>query len=289
MTVAVVTDSTCDLPVELVAAHGVHVVPLSVTFGTEAPVERSALTDATFYDRLTTDPRPPTTSQPTTRSFEQVWGAAAAAGAAQIVSVHVSAELSGTVDRATAAAASAPVPVTVVDSRQVSGGLALQVLAAARAAGRGADTAGVVAAAAGVRQRTTSLLAVDSAAFLRSGGRLGPTGPAPGAGGDERRDRPLRARPVLGVVDGRIQPVDRVRTWRRALARLVDGVHAGAHGARLDVVVAHAQASDRAAQLLTALRQRTEIASSVEVLIGPVVGAHTGPGVVGVAAAPARD
>lgn len=278
MRVAVVTDSTCDLPGDVAADAGVGVVPLTVSFDGDTP-GGSAVTAEEFYRRLTAADRLPTTSQPSEPSFVDAWERAVEQGADAVVSLHVSAGLSGTVERARSLAASAPVPVHVVDSGQVSGGLALQVLAAARAARDGADATEVVDVARSVRGATTSLLAVDTIEFLRRGGRW--------AGAPSVLGTPLRVRPLLAVDEGSLALVDRVRTWRRATARLVDLVVERAGDEPQVVVVAHALDEQRADAVLGSLRERVDVARALTVVVGPVVGTHTGPGAVGLATTPA--
>lgn len=280
MSVAVVTDSTCDLPAELAEALGLRVVPLSVLFGNREVFSRVSVSDEEFYRELEASDDLPSTSQPVAAWFEEAWADAHDAGHDAVVSLHLSAELSGTVDRARSLAAEAPLPVTVVDSRQVSGGLALQVLAAVRVAAAGGSVDEVVAAAAAVRERTVSLLVVDTLTYLRKGGRLSTPEALLGAA--------LRVRPLLGVEAGRIELLDRERTWTRAIRRLVERAAAGAGDEPQHAVVAHALAPERAAEVLEALRAAVDVVEHLEVVIGPVVGTHTGPGAVGVALTPAR-
>jgi DegV family protein with EDD domain len=278
VSVAVVTDSTCDLPADLAEALGVRVVPLSVSFGSREAFSRVSVSDEEFYAELTASDQLPTTSQPVGAWFEEAWADARDAGEEAVVNLHLSDALSGTVQRARALAPAAPLPVTVVDSRQVSGGLALQVLAAVRAAAGGASAEEVVAATDAVRRQTVSLLVVDTLTYLRRGGRLSASQAVLGAA--------LRMRPLLGVQGGRIELLDRERTWPRAIRRLADRAAAAAEGPQ-HAVVAHALAPERAAEVLAAVRQRVEVVEHLEVVIGPVVGTHTGPGAVGVALAPA--
>lgn len=279
MSVAVVTDSTCDLPRDLTEALGIRVVPLSVSFGERAGFSRVSVTDAEFYAELEASDELPITSQPVAGWFEEAWADARDAGHEAVLSLHLSDELSGTVQRARSLAPSAPLPVTVVDSRQVSGGLALQVLAAVRAADDGASVQEVLAAIDEVRRRTVSLLVVDTLTYLRRGGRLTTSQAVIGAA--------LRMRPLLGVEDGRIQLLERERTWGRAIGRLVERAAEVATDEPQHAVVAHAMAPERAQEVLAAVRERVEVAEHLEVVIGPVVGTHTGPGAVGVALAPA--
>lgn len=280
MRVAIVTDSTCDLPPDLAEVLGIRVVPLSVAFGARDLYSRVTVTDEEFYAELAASDELPTTSQPVGPWFEEAWADAADTGHDAIVSLHVSDALSGTVDRARTMASSSPIPVHVVDSRQVSGGLALQVLAAVRAARNGLDVAEVVAATDAVRRATTSVLAVDTLEYLRRGGRL--------SGAQAMVGTALRMRPVLGVQGGRIELLDRARTWSKAVERLVERATEHATDEPQHAVIAHALAPERARELLVAVSERVEVAESLQVVIGPVVGTHTGPGAVGVALAPAR-
>jgi DegV family protein with EDD domain len=212
--VAVVTDSTADLPADLAEVLGLRIVPLSVQFGEESFISRITITDAQFYERLASSDELPTTSQPAPAWFEEAFGDAVDDEVDAIVSLHVSAALSGTCDLARSVGAGAGVPVEVVDSRQVSGGLALQVLAAHRVALAGGDVPDVVAAAAAVREATCSFLVVDTLDHLRKGGRLSSTQATVG--------NVLRVKPVLGVVDGEVELLERTRTWGRALDRMVE-------------------------------------------------------------------
>lgn len=280
MPVAVVTDSTCDLPADLAEALGIRVVPLSVSFGAREAFSRVSVSDQEFYDELAASDDLPSTSQPVAGWFEEAWADARDAGCDAVVSLHLSAELSGTVERARALAPQAPLPVEVVDSRQVSGGLALQVLAAVRAAAAGGSVEEVVAAADAVRQQTVSLLVVDTLTYLRRGGRLTASQALLGTA--------LRMRPLLGVQGGRIELLDRERTWARAIPRLVSRAAADAAPGPQHLVVAHALSPERAAEVVVAVREEIEVAEHLEVVIGPVVGTHTGPGAVGIALAPAR-
>ena len=279
MSVAVVTDSTCDLSADLAESLGIRMVPLSVLFGEREVFSRVSVTDAEFYRELASADALPSTSQPVAAWFEEAWADARDAGHDAVVSMHLSGELSGTVDRARTLAAAAPLPVTVVDSRQVSGGLALQVLAATRAAAAGGSPEEVVAAATAVRDRTVSLLVVDTLTYLRRGGRLSTSEALLGTA--------LRIRPLLGVEDGRIELLDRERTWTRAIRRLVERAAAVAGDGPQHAVVAHALAPERAVEVLAAVRAEVDVVEHLEVVVGPVVGTHTGPGAVGIALAPA--
>ena len=280
--VAVVTDSTSDLPHDLAEELGIRVVPLSVSFGTETFISGITIDPPTFYERLAASQALPTTSQPTPAWFEEAYADCADDGHEAVVSLHVSAALSGTVALARDRAARAELPVEVVDTRLVGAPLGLAAIAAQRTALAGGDVAAVLRAVERVAERVSSLLVVDTLEYLRRGGRL--------SGAQAMVGSVLRVKPLLHLVDGRVEVAERSRTWARALDRTADLVaETAADDGPLDVVVAHAVAEERAAQLWERLEERVEIASRLETMIGPIVGTHVGPGAISVAALPVGD
>jgi DegV family protein with EDD domain len=274
--VAVVTDSTCDLPRDLVEQLGIRVVPLSVTFGDDTLISGISIGHEEFYARLRRTDRLPTTSQPAPAWFEEAYGDCIDDGLDAVVSLHVSSALSGTVELARHRAGKVDIPVEVVDSRMVGGSLGLAVLAAHRVAEAGGTVEEVVAAAERVRDRSQSLLVVDTLDFLRRGGRL--------TGAQALVGNVLRVKPLLHLTEGRVEVRERTRTWTRAMDRIVDIVGELAAEGPVDVILAHAVAADRAAELWSRLEDRVEMAERLETLIGPIVGTHVGPGAIGVAA-----
>ncbi|WP_460816537.1 DegV family protein [Nocardioides korecus] len=313
--IGVVTDSTASLGVELAREHGIVVVPLQVVVGGTAyeesaeaaassaassgpgssdgadPVDEGAMTAGGVADALRRK-HPVTTSRPNPEALVEVYEKLAAEGVEGIVSVHLSAELSGTVDSARLAAQRSPVPVRVVDTRQVGMGTGYAVLAAAAACDAGGDLDAVASAAERRAAATTSLFYVDTLEHLRRGGRVGAAAALLGTA--------LAVKPILRLVEGRVAPVEKVRTASKALARLEElavtsALDAGAGGVvggtagGVDVAVAHLLSPDRAWQLADALTERLGdlLAAEVRVLeLGPVLGAHTGPGTVAVTVAP---
>jgi DegV family protein with EDD domain len=277
--VAVVTDSTCDLPRDLAEELGIRVVPLSVTFGEDTLISGVTIGHEEFYERLVAADRLPTTSQPAPAWFEEAYADCVDDGLDAIVSLHVSSALSGTVELARNRAGSVDLPVEVVDSRMVGGSLGLAVLSAHRVAEAGGTVEEVVAAAERVRDRSASLLVVDTLDYLRRGGRL--------TGAQALVGNVLRVKPLLHLTDGRVEVRERTRTWTRAMDRMVDIVAEVAGDRAVDVILAHAVAPDRAAELWARLDGRVEIAERLETLMGPIVGTHVGPGALGIAAVPA--
>lgn len=277
--VAVVTDSTASLPSGLAAERGITVVPLQVVIG------------ATSYDEGTEDGATPqmlaealrtwtpvSTSRPNPEEMLAVYERLAEAGAAEIVSVHLSADLSGTYESAQLAAKRAPVPVFPVNSAQVGMGTGFAVLAAADARDAGRDGFEVAEAARARAGAATSLFYVDTLEYLRRGGRMGAAAALVGSA--------LAVKPILKVEGGRIVPHERVRTAGKALARLADlAVEAAGEGA-VEVAVAHLANVERAGDL--AERLTRELGAGLEGRevvvgeIGAVLGAHVGPGMVAV-------
>lgn len=278
--VAVVTDSTADIPREVAEERGLRVVPMTVTFGDEDHISGVTLDADGFYALLEASETPPTTSQPNPAWFEEAYADAADEGAEAIVSVHISSELSGTHDLAERIARSWALPVTVVDSRHAGGSLALAVFAALRAAERGASPDLVASAARTVAAGTALYFVVDDLEYLRRGGRL--------TGAQKLLGSVLRVKPLLTIDEGRVVPHEKVRTWKRAVERLGELAGDYAGGEPVDAIVTHAVAAARAAEVWTALDGEVEIRDHLETTIGPVVGAHIGPGAVGVALSRAR-
>lgn len=278
--VAVVTDSTTDLPLPLIEELGIRVVPMSVTFRDRTFISRITITDEEFYERLASAAELPTTAQPAPAWFEEAYADAADDGADAVVSIHVSGALSGTVSVARTMGEQAPLPVHVVDSRQVGTGLGLVVLAAHRVATGGGSVDEVIQAADRAAAAVRSFVVVDTMDYLRRGGRLTGTQAIVG--------NVLRVKPILGIVDGRVEVLERTRTWSRAIGRVAALVAEVADGGPVQVAVSHAMAPDRAEAVWEAIEDDVDVADRLEAFIGPVVGTHTGPGTVAVSVLPER-
>ncbi len=282
--VALVTDSTASLTQEQVKEHGITVVPLQVIVGGKSYDEGvdEAATPALIAEALK-EWVPVSTSRAAPATVLEAYRAAADAGATEIVSVHLSADMSATYESALLAAKQAPVPVVLVDSRQVGLATGFAVLAAAAAIEAGANAQDAAAAARACAAGSTSLFYVDTLDYLRRGGRIGPAAALLGTA--------LAVKPLLQMVDGRIANIEKVRTAGKALARLADLAVAAAGDRPVQLAVAHLDSADRAQQLADSLRQRlAENLESRDVPVsevGAVIGAHTGPGLVGVVVAPA--
>ncbi|MGP4094670.1 DegV family protein [Nonomuraea sp. KM90] len=215
-----------------------------------------------------------TTSRPSPTRFAACYSDLAAAGATAIVSIHVSGELSGTIESARAAARDAPVPVEVIDSRSIAMGLGYPVLAAARTAASGASLEAVTAAARRCMEATRTFFYVDTLDYLRRSGRIGAAASLVGSA--------LMIKPLLHVVDGRISLLEKVRTAARAIARLEDLAVRAAGDGPVEVAVQHLGARERAEALAERLPKRISGLVDLRVVeVGAVIGVHVGPGMLG--------
>jgi DegV family protein with EDD domain len=280
--ITVVPDSTASLPVEVARARGIVVVALQVVIGASSYDEGSVdATPAKVADALRTW-TPVSTSRPTPAVMLEAYRAAAAAGAEAVVSVHLSGEMSGTLESAVVAARESPVPVLTVDSRQVGFATGIAALEAADIIDAGGSAEDAAEAARRRATSATSLFYVDTLEYLRRGGRIGAAAAILGGA--------LAVKPLLRIDDGRIASLEKVRTTTKALARLVDLSVAAAGDRPISVGVAHLANPDRAQALVTAVGQR--LAANLQgrevqcAELGAVLGAHVGPGMVAVCVAP---
>ena len=280
--VAVVTDSTHYMPREVIERHGIHEVSLYVRWGDPPADEREAeLPDFdAFYDHLRSSRDLPTTSQPSVGDFLAVYEPLIEAGA-DIVSVHISGGVSGTVRSAEQAREQlaergvARERIAILDSASVCAGLGLMAVAAANAAEDGADAAGAAAAARALREELKILFAVDTLEFLKRGGRIG--------GAQAWIGSTLRIKPILAI-ESEIVPIERVRTWGRAFERMVDHLQSLRDDGADRFYVQHIQAPDQAEKL--AQRGEAIYGRPPDLVseMGPVIGTHAGPGLIGVTA-----
>jgi DegV family protein with EDD domain len=272
------------VPLDLVASHGIVVVPLHVVLGGQQyseGVDIGTVELAAALRKFT----PVSTSRPSPQAFLEAYEAAAARGARSVVSVHISADMSGTVGSASLAARQSPIPVEVVDSRSVGMAMGYGVLSAAVAAKQGRDAKTVAAVASARARAATVFFYVDNLEHLRRGGRIGAASALLGSA--------LAIKPLLALTDGHIDPVEKVRTAARALSRLedlaIEAVEAAGESG-VDIAVHHLDSETRAGDLFERLRAKVPPATTMLfVELGAVVGAHVGPGTIAVAVSPRPD
>lgn len=278
--VAVVTDSSADLSAELVGDLEIAVVPLRVVIGGVQYLEGEEVGAEDVTEAMRTRAAL-TTSRPSPQAFLATYERLVQSGFDAVVSIHLSAEVSGTYESAVLAAAESPAHVEVVDTRTLALALGFAVRAAARVAAAGGSAAEVADTAQQVAAGTRSLFYVDTLEYLRRGGRLSAARALLGSA--------LAVKPILHVADGRIELLEKVRTSSRARARLADLAVEAAGDRPVDLAVQHLAAASRATELADQLSARIPGAGEVIVReVGAAVGAHVGPGMVAVVVAPRR-
>ncbi|GGV33174.1 DegV domain-containing protein [Streptomyces longisporoflavus] len=276
--VAIVTDSTAYLPQRTMERHGITAVPLTVVLGDQALEEGTEISARSLALALQKR-RSVTTSRPSPEVFAQTYRRVAESGASAIVSLHLSAEFSGTYDAAVLAAKDAPVPVRVVDTGMVAMALGFCALSAAEAAEAGGSADEAVTAAEKRAANTSAYFYVDTLDYLRRGGRIGAAQALLGSA--------LAVKPLLELDGGRIEMLEKVRTASKAIARLEEIAVERAGSDRVDIAVHHLSAPERASTLADRLRDRLPDLAELHVSeVGAVIGAHTGPGLLGVVVSP---
>jgi DegV family protein with EDD domain len=279
MTIRIITDSACDLPQATIDRYGITVLPLHINFGRQSVLDGVEITRAEFYERLPNTNPAPTTAAPGVDVFKRAYEKLARAGATQLLSIHISATLSAVTDVARVAAKDYHgAPVTVVDSQQLSGGVGFVVEAAAQAAAEGLPLHAVLARIEERIRRTHVFAALDTLEYLKRSGRM--NGVIAGLGSL------LQLKPILRMHQGKAD-AERVRTGTRAMARLVEILQQV--GPVEQAVLLHAHAPERAEQLRALARPWLPAGPLTSVEIAPVIGAHIGPGAVGLAVVSARE
>jgi len=275
--VAIVTDSTAYLPDDLVSAYNITVVPLVVIWGDETLRDNIDIGPNEFYDRLSTAKVMPTTSQATIQSFVDAFTNLHTQDY-EILTIVISAGLSGTLDSAIQAKKEVPeAKIELIDSQNTSVPLAFMALSAARAAKRGASLEDCKKIAETIREHVDVFFAVDTLEFLHRGGRINSASRYLGTA--------LDLKPILQLQEGKIEAIERVRTSKRAHDRLVELLETGVNGqSPINMMgVVSAAAEESAAQLHEEIKKRFNPGEILLANLSPVIGTHTGPGTVGVA------
>ena len=277
--VAVATDSTAYIPRETMDGYPIYSAPLQLIWGDQTFRDGVDITPTQFYERLPQAKVMPTTSQATPAAYMDIYGKLLDEGY-EIISIHLSSKLSGTLDSAIQAKAHYPgAKIALVDSEVTAMALGFQVMAVARAAVQGASLQECEALAEQARSKIGVLFVVSTLEYLRRGGRIG--------GAQAFLGTALNLKPILELRNGKIEPVERVRTMNKAIDRLID-LFEERIGDRRPIRIAslHAAAPEEARLLLERTRQRfseDEVVETVLSEISPVLGTHTGPGTIGLA------
>ena len=273
MKIALVTDSTADLPQQLIKQWKILVLPLKVSFGHQQYLD-CELTSEEFYTRLAAESELPKTSQPSPEDFASVY-ASALAEYDEVISVHISSGLSGTLNSAYVAAEKFAGKVHLVDSRSISLGIGQQVLEAAKGIQEGLAVKAVLDRISEMREKMETIFTLDTLEYLHKGGRIGTVKGMLGA--------LLKIKPVIRVnEEGVYVPAGIARSREKALAGIVSALeHAAAGRTVKALAIAHGAAKDAADKLQDKLESVFNVRVSLFTQVGPVIGVHTGPGTVG--------
>ncbi|MEW6228662.1 MAG: DegV family protein [Bacillota bacterium] len=275
--VAIVTDSTADLPRGTYEEHGIVVVPLLVHFGDEIYRDGVDLSSDEFYDKLVSSKILPRTSQPSPHDFQVVYGDLASKSE-EIVSIHLSSKLSGTYQSATIAAGMMKdTKVRVIDGKGASAATGLLVLEAARLAGSGATADDIVARIDHLIEGMVVFFTVDTLEYLEKNGRIGKATAFLGT--------LLSIRPLLQLYDGEVTPFEKVRGSKaKVLARMIAAAKERApSGKRLRAAIMHGAVPEEAAALRQTVERELACDEILTACLGPVIGSHAGPGTLGLA------
>ena len=270
--IALITDSTCDLPQALREQYAINVLPLTVIWGNEQLRDGVDIQPEAFYERLVSDPTYPTTSQPTPQDFLDIYERMQRQGAQEIVVITISSAMSGTYESAKVAAPIIDMPVHVVDSKSNSMSLGWQVLAAARVREAGGDAAAMIAAADTARKTMVYIITLDTLEYLHKGGRIG--------GASAFIGTLLNFKPQIFVnhETGMVEAGRRARTRQKALQALYDDFFAQLDtGKPMRIAVLHNAALPEAEALAARVQVEFAPRELVISIVSPVLGVHTGP------------
>ncbi len=270
---AILTDSTCDIPEELIQQYEIQVVPLYIIWGEEQFRDRVDMKPIEFYERLVVDDQRPTSSQATAGDFIKAILHAVEAGATEAIILTISSAMSGTFEMASQAAKEAPIPVTVVDTKGPTMTLGWQVLAAARARNRGVGVEEIVHELEGIRGRMVQLVGMQTLDYLHTGGRIGDAAKWVGS--------KLNVKPLVKIdhQTGRVAPVSLART-HKALVRMLykKFFEMVGTGRPLRIAVLHGNNMEEAQALADRIREEYTPEELLMNMTGPVLGINTGPG-----------
>lgn len=276
--VAILTDSTAYIPDSILKQYGISTIPLFVVWGDQSFKDGVDITPQEFYQRLAVSKTIPTTSQPSAQDMKEAFERLLHQGY-DVLGIFISSKLSGTVQSAEQALAMMPQAasrVAIVDSLSTAMAMGFQVVQAARAAQQGANLMECKKAAEEARKNSSVYFVVDTLEFLHRGGRIG--------GAQAFLGTALNIKPLLELRDGRIEPVEKIRTKSKAIERMIELTAERVAGrAPVRLAAIHANAEAEAQAMLAAASARIGPVETFFASVSPVIGVHTGPGVVGLA------
>ena len=273
MKLAIVTDSVSDISPKIAKELDIKVVPLTVIFGTEQFLDGIELSNAEFFKKLETDPNHPSTSQPSPEAFVKTYEKLLKEGY-EILSVHVSAKLSGTINSAEQAIKAIDTnKIKIIDTGSASMAQGLVAMSAARAAKNAKSLDELADIAESTSKKTTVYVAMDTMEFLKRGGRIGKARAMLGS--------ILNIKPIITTNDGEIVPHSRARTIKKAISSMINDM--GEKDQIIEVAVLHSTTPDLAKDVMTQINAQNLNNAGTITEIGPVVGTHAGPGCLAIA------
>ncbi len=277
--ISIITDSTANLPKELIEKYNLTVIPLNIQWGDDSYLDSIDMTAEQFYERLERDPNIPTTSQPAAQKFLDTYKRLAETSDGIFVAL-ISSGISGTVDSAMMAAAEFDaIPVEVCDSKLTASGLAVVVILAAEAASQGKSLTEIAQMAKEASKNTRLFFMVDTLKYLHRGGRIG--------GASKLLGSALNIKPILELnTEGKIDSLEKVRTRKKALDRMVEICVENAHGKPSYIGVLHANAAGVADEVAAMIRAKVDTVELYIMGLSPVIGTHVGPGTIGISVLP---
>ena len=271
--VAVVTDGACSLTPAQGNELGVHIAPVYLTFGDNTYRAGVDLSSQKFYELLSASKKLPTTAQPTAGDFVKIFEKLAD-DVDEIVTVVISHHMSATIQSVeTAKQEFDKVPVYVIDSESVSLGLGMMAIAAAGAANQGQDGQSIFELVNSIKQKMNVIFTVRTLEYLHKGGRIG--------GATAFLGSALDIKPILYITNGRIEPLEKQRTRKRSVRRLVELMSEKVGDNPVHVAILHGDIPEEAGQLERIVRDQFNIVDMITSDMGPVIGVHAGPGTLG--------
>lgn len=280
--VRIVTDSTSDIPESVRKEYGIEIVPLKVHFGTETFYDSITIQSDEFYNKLTSSPALPTTSQPSPVDFLDIYKTLTEDPETEVISIHLSSAMSGTYQSAVLAKSllEDKPNLTIVDSKSASYGIGLLVVEAAKAAKEGKSKDEILELIGKLRRELRIYFLVGTLDYLQKGGRIGKAAAMFGS--------LLNIKPILTIDDeGEVNSIDKARGHKKAMARIVELMKADFGDKELHLTVAHSQCREAAEEFSRLLQENFNVAKLTYTDIGPVIGTYTGPGTVAAFAIPA--
>lgn len=281
--IKIITDSSSDIPAQLIEELEITVVPLKVHFGGETYVDGNELTAEQFYQKLSQAETLPTTSQPSPVDFQEAYQKAIEEGCSGIISIHLSSALSGTFQSAQLAkdmVDSDKVPIEFIDSRTATYAIGNIVVAAARAAKAGKSLDECLAVANEIRKKQVLLAYVDTLEYLHKGGRIGKAAALMGS--------LLKIKPIISLDDeGEVYSIEKARGKKKAVRRIFELIEERIPpGSRVSVAILHGTLKNEAEEWLARLQEKYQVQESLYAWIGPIVGTHAGPHSIGMLVTP---